>query len=539
MVPARFDLIVKDYQGEHVTLGTEAPIQDFFADCDAVLLCLDPETADRAVDRQRRQQEVEDLLERYIEKSDDATAGRPVALLVTKYDRVLDRGGPPPEHVERLVDRNYGMTRHALAVHAPHSAMFAVSSYGRGVGTDGRPPAELHPMGLEGPLGWLAEQLEIGDRERLDWLWDLAPDDLRRLTKCVKIYEKRYPHSDHAIDYRRKLNALLRRRRRRRLLAATCLVGAIAGGLFGYDAWGYREALAFEQADNPPAAVERHWSEFLTWHPLHRFLLPSEAREAVGHLDAARLKAEQARVEVGIDRPELAQQLRDKKVASPENAPAIARVEEALRRQQHDAAWKDLAVPDMIVVDKPEELLARAKTFLIQYPDTSHKADAVKLIRDLNAKVENRRDLDDKQAMESLTRAGNLPGAQLRDLIEGADAFLKERPNSRYRGEVQELLADYSRRLDENDIEKARKVAREQPLNFALERQKYEEYLKNHPTGGRFVREAMDAQTAIDRERDTYQYRLAYDHHLAIPTTSRPWPRGCARTWSRTPTAAS
>ncbi|MFI5461482.1 MAG: hypothetical protein ACHRXM_39310, partial [Isosphaerales bacterium] len=41
--PARLDLIVKDYQGEHVSLGVEEPIQAFFADCDAVLLCLDPE----------------------------------------------------------------------------------------------------------------------------------------------------------------------------------------------------------------------------------------------------------------------------------------------------------------------------------------------------------------------------------------------------------------------------------------------------------------------------------------------------------------
>src|SRR5579859_252084 len=37
---ARFDLIVKDYQGEHVALGSDAPIRAFFADCDAVLLCL-------------------------------------------------------------------------------------------------------------------------------------------------------------------------------------------------------------------------------------------------------------------------------------------------------------------------------------------------------------------------------------------------------------------------------------------------------------------------------------------------------------------
>src|SRR5947199_2743258 len=88
---ARFDLIVKDYQGEHVTLGSDEPIQQFFAGCDAVLLCLDPEGSANPAERRRRQQEVEDLLERYIDRSDDGTAGRPVALLLTKFDRVLAR----------------------------------------------------------------------------------------------------------------------------------------------------------------------------------------------------------------------------------------------------------------------------------------------------------------------------------------------------------------------------------------------------------------------------------------------------------------
>ena len=65
--PARFDLIVKDYQGEHVTLGSEEPIQEFFADCDAVFLCLDPEGSSDPAEARRRQQEVENLLERYID----------------------------------------------------------------------------------------------------------------------------------------------------------------------------------------------------------------------------------------------------------------------------------------------------------------------------------------------------------------------------------------------------------------------------------------------------------------------------------------
>src|SRR3984957_8800390 len=79
--PARFDLIVKDYQGEHITLGSDEPIKAFFADCDAALLCLDPEGSASPVDRRRRQQEIEDLLERYIDRSADTTTGRPVALI--------------------------------------------------------------------------------------------------------------------------------------------------------------------------------------------------------------------------------------------------------------------------------------------------------------------------------------------------------------------------------------------------------------------------------------------------------------------------
>jgi GTPase SAR1 family protein len=205
--PARFDLIFKDYQGEHVTLGTDEPIQAFFADSDAVLLCLDPEGSTHPAERRRRQQEVENLLERYIDRSDDGTAGRPVALLLTKFDRVLARGeaGQGPDAVERLVEARYGMTRHALARHVPNGAMFAVSAYGQGT-VDGRPPLELHPLGLDGPLVWLAEQLEEVDREQLEWLWDLAPDDLPRLSRCVSAFERRYPRSSRAADFRRRLS---------------------------------------------------------------------------------------------------------------------------------------------------------------------------------------------------------------------------------------------------------------------------------------------------------------------------------------------
>ena len=229
---ARFDLIVKDYQGEHVTLGSDEPIQQFFADCDAVFLCLDPEGSSQPADRRRRQKEVENLLEKYIDKSADGMTDRPIALLLTKFDRVMAQSGGSLENVEKLVDARYGMTRHALSRHAKRGAIFAVSAYGRGA-IDGRPPVELHPIGLEGPLAWLAEQLEAIDRDALEWLWDLAPNDIPRLARGVAAYERRYPNTERAIEFRKRLSGAKRRRARRVLVKATLGLGLIAGALAG------------------------------------------------------------------------------------------------------------------------------------------------------------------------------------------------------------------------------------------------------------------------------------------------------------------
>ena len=76
------------------------------------------------------------------------------------------------------------MTRHALAAHAPDGAIFAVSSFGPGA-EGNRPPSELHPMGLEGPLCWLAEQLEARDRAAMTAVWERAAHDLSRLERVV------------------------------------------------------------------------------------------------------------------------------------------------------------------------------------------------------------------------------------------------------------------------------------------------------------------------------------------------------------------
>src|SRR5262249_28241002 len=136
-------------------------------------------------------------------------------------DEVRPRAGADPGAGRRPGGLGRGAVRRAALRDDPPRPGEARAAWGdlrgqllraRGAG---RAPAELHPLGLEGPLGWLAEQLEAVDGEQLEWLWDLAPDDLPRLARCVAAYERRYPRSERAGRFRDRLKALTRRRRRR------------------------------------------------------------------------------------------------------------------------------------------------------------------------------------------------------------------------------------------------------------------------------------------------------------------------------------
>lgn len=537
--PARFDLIVKDYQGEHVTLGSDEPIQAFFADCDAVLLCLDPEGSTSPVERRRRQQEVENLLERYIDRSDDGTTGRPVALLLTKFDRVLERasaqrramvnpaGRPTDDRadddeldgldVERFVERHYGMTRHALAQHAPRGAIFAVSSYGRGA-HDGRPPAELRPLGLEGPLGWLAEQLEESDEEQLEWLWALAPDDIPRLSRCVAAYAKRYPRSDRAARFRARLNAVKRRQFRKKLGRLTIGAVVVLAALAGYDALGYQRALSFaSDRDSSAPSVARRWSEALAWHPTLGLLWPGRARSARRQLAEWTVKAAAVQVANGTAAPDLPEKLHGLKDQVPRLVPEIRQVEDARQKALQDQRWKVVQADAKVPADDPEAPLLAVRTFLKDFPDSSHRDEAVALINTLKTEAAAHRSARERRFVDELLRAEGLPNAELRDLIDRARSFLDEHPQSEWRPEVERKLEGYVRSIDERDIDRARQYSRQYPTNFATRIERYQEYLRSHPTGGQYISEATQAKDTVLREWDTYSYRQAFDHLALHP----------------------
>src|SRR5262249_4319698 len=122
----RLELLIKDYQGEHVAVGRHEPIRDFLCDCDAVWLCLDVLDTATPESLLRAEQEVEQLVEDYLTAEPEGALHRPTAVVLTKAD-LLREAVPTPAD---LVREQFGMTRHALATHFPRHEVFAVSSLG-------------------------------------------------------------------------------------------------------------------------------------------------------------------------------------------------------------------------------------------------------------------------------------------------------------------------------------------------------------------------------------------------------------------------
>jgi GTPase SAR1 family protein len=528
--PARFELIIKDYQGEHITLGSEEPIQEFFADCDAVFLCLDPEGSTEPAERRRRQQEIENLLERYIDRSEDLSMGRPVALLLTKFDRVLandssgsqvagTQGSLSAEFVERIVDERYGMTRHALAEHAPDGAIFAVSSFGEDA-IGNRPPAELRPLGLEGPLGWVAEQLEARDRADMSSLWEEAPNELPRLERCVAAYERRYPRSNRSYEFRGRLKKQLRRRRWRWAMRGVAAAILAAGTLAGSDLLAFYQASSFERApDSAAPAVARRWSELLERHPWLPAFWPALAREARQKKGEWQVKAADVQIANGTAPADLTARLGQLKDQRPQLVPEIKKVEAAQEQARHDERWKSVQAEalSLAAIDDPATPLATIDAFLRAFPETPRRAEALSLARSLKNEIATKRSAAERRIVEDLIHSESLPNVSLADQIERARQFIAEHPDSPVRPEVQRRLDIYLEKLDERDIEKARDYSRQNSTQFATRIDRYQDYLKAHQAGGGYISEAIEAKDRILREWDTYAYRQAYDHAISHP----------------------
>jgi hypothetical protein len=471
----RLELVVRDYQGEHVALGRDGPVREFLRDGDSVWLCLDADT-DTPEGRLRAQQEVEQLVEDYLAALPAGEPHRPMAVVLTKADRLAAPEGLAGPGAAAAVGESEGprfdMCCHALATHAPGRALFAVSSLGG-------PPAEgftPRPAGLAEPLAWLADALQAQDEARLAALGAASPRDLSVMGRCVACFTRRYPGAPAGAAHRRRLAALRQGRLRRRALlaAAVALALVLLGG--AYDAWGAWQAGRFAAANaDDPAAVRARWDGYRAWHPTRHLLRPGAARaeeELLRDLDA--------RVE---------RRRRDALLAD-------------LRRQGAD--------PDA----DPEAVWRLFQRYHADYPAQEVEGD----LAGLRSRIKARRDAErERLARAALAELEAAEGrADLPDLLARADAFLRAHDGTPQAEEARRRRAGYFARLDERDFEAARAYSVQRPLNFQTRLERYQAYLDRHPTGA-FAGEARAAVGAVAAEWDKHDFRGVRDHFRDKP----------------------
>ena len=195
------------------------------------------------------------------------------------------------------------------------------------------------------------------------------------------------------------------------------------------------------------------------------------------------------------------------------------KVEASQEQIRQDDRWKAVRgeALSLAAIDDPAGPLATIDAFLRDYPDTRHRDEALLFARSLKAELSTRQLARDRQIVDELVRASQLPNSSPAELIDRARGFLLDHPDSPIRPEVQARLELYARKLDEQDFDRAREYSRHNPTQYAKRIERYREYLDAHKAGGRFISEALEAKDRILREWDGYAYRQAYDFALAHP----------------------
>jgi hypothetical protein len=475
---ARLELLVKDYQGEHVELGRDEPVQQFLRDCDAVWLCLDSGSMEQPAELLRRQQEIEQLIEACLSQEPHPALERPVALLLTKADLLESRlqpakaGTPSQVSLAKLAEGRLAMSCHALGAHCPNQAFFAVSSLG-----DATEPRILRPQNLAEPLAWLALALQKQDEARLERLWSLAAGDVSLLDRCVACFARRYPSAPATAVFQQRLRDLRRQRLRRRTLIGSTAAACLIASLWCYDALGYHEAERFEDehAGNPVVNL-KSWQSYQAWHPTRNLFQPGAARFAEQRVLDLNEQVRQ------FQREEQLVELR-RRAGDPDADAA--------------AVWQQF------------------RELRILYPEIAEMGE----LETLGAVLKSRRDEQLQRraqaAFDHLTRAEH-EGVDLSILVLQADQLLRDFAGSKLEMEVRQRRTAYLRQLEERDLLAARNYSARQPFNFQTRREHYQRYLDKYPAG-QFTAEAQNALEAIEEDWDRHDFREVRDHFTAHP----------------------
>jgi hypothetical protein len=467
----RLDLLIKDYQGEHVELGRAEPIRDFLRDCDVVCLCLDSGLLVSSDLRWERQQEIEQVVEDYLATEPAPELHRPMALVLTKADCL----GPQPDDSGALAREQFGLASHALQTHCPSHDFLAVSC----LETSATDPLriQLAPRNLDSLLIWLVSAVQRQDESRLNWLWGQRACPPALLERCFAEFARRFPESAATGAFRQQIRQARWQRYRRRGLATAAAITATMVSLWGYDALGHYQARRFEE-DNPAAAgasVER-WQAYQAWHPTRFLTRASTPESEESHL--VQLQTEARRQECETRLAEMRRRAEDPEV----NAEAL---------------WEDF------------------RRFHADYPEAATASDVEGLRSALKARRDDVVESKAGQAYAEL-QAAEGRSADLADLVQLADRFLHRFAGTALESEFRQRRDAYLARMDERLIEVARSYSAKNPFNFQTRREHYQRYLDRYPAGAAAT-EARSGLENIDREWDRYDFRAVRDQFLKNP----------------------
>ena len=245
--------------------------------------------------------------------------------------------------------------------------------------------------------------------------------------------------------------------------------------------------------------------------------LGQEARQKKGEWQVKAADVQVANGTAPVDLHARLVQLKDQR---PQLVAEIKKVEAAQEQVRHDERWKSVQaeVSSLAAIDDPEAPLATIDAFLRAFPETPRRAEALVLARSLKNEIATKRSAAERRIVDDLIQSESLPNVSLIDQIDRARLFISEHPDSPVRrgsAAPARCLSAKTRRTRHRAG--SRLSPGKTPTQFATRIERYQDYLKAHQTGGRYISEAIEAKDRILHEWDTYAYRQAYDHAISHP----------------------
>ena len=427
-------------------------------------------------DRRRRQQEVENLLERYIDRSDDGDhrpPRRPAADQVRPRPGAASRrAARPGPGLERRPRDLGGRAAGRGAVRDDPARPGAARARGgdlrgqlvrpRGRRTAGPPPSSTRSA-WKGRSAGSPSSSRPSTASSSNGSGTSPPTTCLGSSRCVAAFERRYPEVEPRGRVPRRLKAL----RRRRIAPARPSPGDGRRGARGRGPGrlttpGSSAAPWPSSASQPAPAVARRWAELLAWHPSLPLFWPGRDRQA---------RAEAGRVDGQGGRGPGRQRHRRPRPAAPSWSASRTRPPTSSRRSARSRSRRTR--PGTTALERGQVRGARpgrrAREAAGRGPARSSATSPTPRtatrpspwLDAFEAQAAARQSALERQVVDDLVRSEGLPNADFRDLIDRAQQFLADHPRERVAGRSRAP----ARRLRRAKLDDARHRAR--PAVFA------------------------------------------------------------------------